>query len=67
LTAGRRKPHINNDDNCEDPQNSVLMGIFDWKNLIKLQTISKQFPHYPLTSSRKEMRFMSPNFNVSDS
>jgi hypothetical protein len=52
LTAERRKPHVNNDDNilglvaanCEDPKNSffpVLTGIFDWKNLIKLATIPK--------------------------
>jgi hypothetical protein len=52
LTAGRRKPYFNNDDNilelilvnCEDPKNSffpVSMGIFDWKNLIKLPTIPK--------------------------
>jgi hypothetical protein len=53
LMGGRRKPRVNDDDNmlglilvnCEDPKSSLLfallMGIFDWKNLIKLLTVPK--------------------------
>jgi hypothetical protein len=52
LTAGRRKPHVNDDDNilqlilvnCEDPKSSFFSpfdGHLYWKKLIKLLAFPK--------------------------
>jgi hypothetical protein len=51
LAAGRRKPQVNNDDiilrlilvNCDKSSFfvAILMGIFNWKKLIKLPTVPK--------------------------
>jgi len=52
LTAGRKKPHVNDDDNilqlilvnCEDPKSSSFSpfdGHLYWKNLIKLLAFPK--------------------------